>query len=166
MLRRIVVLVLGVTLALSAAAPADAIVSAKYRVAGLIHIEENGAFDGFGRINVCLGTPEACTTARNGTFRFVGKAGVVIVPGNPCVLSLGDGQMVIDWRQNTPNSTISFRIQAFAAHTFDFIGEFSAGTFRGANVQVATKLRGLLVPCTIQNLGFSGQMLVEDLPII
>jgi hypothetical protein len=161
-----VVLVLGTTIALSAAAPADAIVIAKYRVAGVLNIEPNGAFDGAGRINVCLGTPEACTTARNGTFRITGKAGVIIVPPNPCVLSLGDGQMIIDWNQNTPNSTINFRIQTFAVHTFDFIGEFSQGTFSGANVQVATKLRGLLVPCTAQRLGFSGQMLVEDLPIV
>ena len=167
LLRRIVILVLGTTIALSAAAPAaDAIVIAKYRVAGVIHIEENGAFTGVGRINVCLGTPDACTTARNGEFRFSGKAGVIIIPGNPCVLSLGDGTMTIDWRQSTPNSTIQFTIQTFAAHTFDFIGRFTAGTFRGANVQVVTKLRGLLVPCTVQRLGFSGQMLVEELPII
>jgi hypothetical protein len=161
-----VIIVLGMTIALGAAAPADAIVIAKYRVAGVINIDPNGAFNGIGRINVCLGTPDACTTARNGDFRITGKAGVIVVPPNPCVLSLGDGQMTIDWRQPTANSVINFRIQAFAVHTFDFVGEVASGTFRGANVQVGTKLRGLLVPCTAQRLGFSGQMFVEQLPII
>jgi hypothetical protein len=165
LLRRVTVIVVGMVLTLGVAAPpADALhVAGKWRIAGLMNIEE-GTFENIGRINVCFGNTGACGTARNGVYRLVGKLTFVPTPSQ-CFLSFGGGKMTIVWNQDTPPSVIHFAA-GFIGRPLFMMGTVQSGTFAGMNFNGAIKLRGFVQPCIANRIPVAGQIGIEDIPVV